>query len=100
MKAAPKQVVNWVVRAWNYLKEQQDIIRSFFPVTGISNAINGIQDHLCHPDSALTFAHSDMEGYTCLAKEVDEIQLDFFQMMMRINAHACITLHNVVLSMV
>ena len=79
VKTAPKQVVvDWIVRAWSYLKEQQDIIRKFFLVTGISNAIDGTQDHLCHLDSALASARSEMEEYTCLAEEVDEIQLDFF----------------------
>ena len=71
-------IVDWIVRAWMYLKQQEDMIRKAFLVTGIANAMGGSEDHLCHQDSLLTAVHSEIQEYTRLAEEIDEIQLDLF----------------------
>ena len=87
VKTAPKQVViDLIIRVWKYLKKH-NIIRKSFLVTGISNAIDRTQNHLYHLDSALVSVHSRIEEYTHLTEEVDEIQLDLFQMMMKIIMH-------------
>ena len=49
IKTAPKQVVmDWIVRAWNYLRMQQDMICKTFLVTGITNALDFSQDDIYH----------------------------------------------------
>ena len=79
IKTAPKQVVvDWVVRAWTYLKQREDLIQKSFLVTGISCATDGSEDHLCRDDIPLQAARQEVDEFIRLAEEVDEIQLDFF----------------------
>ena len=79
VKTASKQiVVDWIVRAWTYLKERQELIKKSFLVTGISCAMDGTQDYLCHNDSTLASVRHEIEEYAHLTEEVDELQLDFF----------------------
>ena len=79
IKTAPKQVVvDWVVRAWTYIKQQEDLIRKSFLVTGISCATDGSEDHLCHDDIPLQAACQEVDEFIQLVEGVDEIQLDFF----------------------
>ena len=81
VKTASKQIVvdvDWIVRAWTYLKERQELIKKSFLVTGISCAMDGTQDHLCHNDSTLASVLHEIEEYAHLTEEVDELQLGFF----------------------
>ena len=45
-------------------------------VTGISCAMDGFQDHLCHSDSTLASVHQEIKEYVQLTEAVDEVQLD------------------------
>jgi hypothetical protein len=82
IKIAPKQV-NWIVRAWTYLKQREDLIKKLFLVTGISCATDGSEDHPCHDDIPLQVACKEVEKFIKLAQDANEIELDFSQIMRR-----------------
>ena len=67
-----QDILNWIYSAVKHLKDNADVIRKLFVVTGISNKLNGSEDHLVRNDIPDIFTEDDddilFEGFT--AEEV------------------------------
>jgi len=48
--ASKQQLVDWIVKAVDKLREKPDLIKKSFVVTGIAPALNGAEDHLVRKD--------------------------------------------------
>ena len=64
-----QDILDWIFSAVKHLKDNADLIRKSFVVTGISIKLNGSEDHLVRNDISDIFTEDDdddisFEGFT------------------------------------